>query len=105
MRDVYIAGTGMTAFGKFMDSSVRKLAEESTAEALRDAHASPGDVEIAFFSNATAGILTGQEMIRGQVALRYTGVLGVPIVNVENACASASSAFWLAHMAVASGSL
>ena len=103
MRDVYIAGTGMTAFGKFMDSSVRKLAEEATAEALRDAHAAPGDVEIAFFANATAGIMTGQEMIRGQVALRYTGVLGVPIVNVENACASASSAFWLAHMAVASG--
>ena len=103
MRDVYIAGAGMTAFGKFMDSSVRKLAEEATAEALRDAHATPGDVEMAFFSNATAGILTGQEMIRGQVALRHTGVLGVPIVNVENACASASSAFYLAHMAVASG--
>lgn len=103
MRDVYIAGAGMTAFGKFMDSSVRKLAEEATAEALRDARATPGDVEMAFFSNATAGILTGQEMIRGQVALRNTGVLGVPIVNVENACASASSAFYLAHMAVASG--
>jgi acetyl-CoA acyltransferase len=103
MRDVYIAGAGMTAFGKFMDSSVRKLAEEATAEALRDAQATPGDIEMAFFSNATAGILTGQEMIRGQVALRNTGVLGVPIVNVENACASASSAFWLAHMAVASG--
>jgi acetyl-CoA acetyltransferase len=93
----------MTAFGKFMDSSVRKLAEEATAAALRDAQASPGDIEMAFFSNATAGILNGQEMIRGQVALRNTGVLGVPIVNVENACASASSAFWLAHMAVASG--
>src|ERR671929_1081286 len=103
MRDVYIAGTGMTAFGKFMDSSVRKLAEEATAEALRDAQAAPSDIEMAFFSNATAGILTGQEMIRGQVALRNTGVLGVPIVNVENACASASSAFFLAHMAVASG--
>jgi acetyl-CoA acyltransferase len=103
MRDVFIAGTGMTAFGKFMDSSVRKLAEEATAEALRDARAAPGDIEMAFFSNATAGILTGQEMIRGQVALRNTGVLGVPIVNVENACASASSAFWLAHMAVSSG--
>src|SRR4051812_19978350 len=103
MRDVYIAGAGMTAFGKVMDSSVRKLAEEATSEALRDAQAAPGDVEMAFFSNATAGILTGQEMIRGQVALRNTGVLGVPIVNVENACASASSAFWLAHMAGASG--
>jgi acetyl-CoA acetyltransferase len=103
MRDVYIAGVGMTAFGKFMDSSVRKLAEEATADALRDAQATPGDIEMAFFSNATAGIMTGQEMIRGQVALRNTGVLGVPMVNVENACASASSAFFLAHMAVASG--
>ena len=60
---------------------------------------------MAFFSNAVAGILTGQEMIRGQVALRNTGILGVPIVNVENACASASSAFFLAHMAVASGAV
>ncbi|HET9769906.1 MAG TPA: thiolase family protein [Acidimicrobiia bacterium] len=103
MRDVFIAGTGMTAFGKFMESSVRKLAEEATADALRDAQAGPGDIEMAFFANATAGIMTGQEMIRGQVALRNTGILGVPIVNVENACASASSAFYLAHMAVASG--
>jgi acetyl-CoA acetyltransferase len=105
MRDVYIAGAGMTAFGKFMDSTIRSLAEEATAEALSDAGAKPGDIEMAFFSNATAGILTGQEMIRGQVALRHTGVLGVPIVNVENACASASSAFYLAWMAVASGSV
>jgi len=105
MRDVYIAGTGMTAFGKFMDSTIRSLAEEATAEALADAGATPGDVEMAFFSNATAGILTGQEMIRGQVALRHTGLLGVPIVNVENACASASSAFYLAWMAVSSGAV
>jgi acetyl-CoA acetyltransferase len=95
----------MTAFGKFMDSTVRSLAEEAVADALRDAQATPGDIEMAFFSNATAGILTGQEMIRGQVALRNTGILGVPIVNVENACASASSAFFLAHMAVASGAV
>jgi acetyl-CoA acetyltransferase len=44
-------------------------------------------------------------MIRGQSALRHTGVLGVPIVNVENACASASSAFWLAWMSVSSGAV
>jgi acetyl-CoA acetyltransferase len=105
MRDVYVAGVGMTAFGKFMDSSIRTLAEEATAEALADAGATPSDIEMAFFSNATAGIMTGQEMIRGQVALRNTGILGVPIVNVENACASASSAFYLACMAVSSGAV
>src|ERR1044072_5403423 len=103
MREVYVAGVGMTRFGKFPDASVRSLAEEAPAAALSDATLSAGQVEMAFFANATAGILHGQEMIRGQVALRHTGLLGIPIVNVENACASASSAFYLAWMAVASG--
>ncbi|HEY4409094.1 MAG TPA: thiolase family protein [Acidimicrobiia bacterium] len=105
MRDVHVAGVGMTRFGKFPDSSVRSLAEEAAARALADADLPPGEVEMAFFANATAGILHGQEMIRGQVALRHTGLLGIPIVNVENACASASSAFYLAWMAVASGAV
>lgn len=105
MREVVVAGAAMTRFGKFMDSTIRSLAEEATRDALADANAEPSDVGMAFFSNATAGILTGQEMIRGQVALRHTGLLGIPIVNVENACASASSAFSLACMAVGSGAV
>ena len=47
--------------------------------------------------------MTGQESIRGQVMLRHTGLLGVPIVNVENACASSSTAFHLGWQAVAAG--
>ncbi len=103
MGDVQVIGAAMTRFGKFMDRSVRSLAEEAVRDALDDASVPPGEVDIAFFSNAVAGVLTGQEMIRGQVALRHTGLLGIPIVNVENACASASTAFYLAWMAVASG--
>ena len=105
MRDVVVAGAAMTRFGKFVDSTIRSLAEEATREALADASARPEDIGMAFFANATAGILSGQEMIRGQVALRHTGLLGIPIVNVENACASASSAFSLACMAVGSGAV
>jgi acetyl-CoA acyltransferase len=105
MREVLIAGASMTRFGKFPDTTVRALAEEATRDALADATVSPADVEMAFFSNAVGGILQGQEMIRGQVALRHTGLLGIPIVNVENACASASSAFFLACMAVSSGAV
>jgi acetyl-CoA acyltransferase len=105
MRDVLVAGAAMTRFGKYMDSTIRTLAEEATRDALADANAEASDVGMAFFSNATAGILTGQEMIRGQVALRHTGLLGIPIVNVENACAWASSAFALACMAVGSGAV
>jgi acetyl-CoA acyltransferase len=100
---VIVAGVGMTAFGKHPERGVRSLAEESVGEALKDAGVAPKDIEAVFFSNAIAGLITGQEMIRGQVALRNTGILGVPLFNVENACASASSAFHLAWMAIRSG--
>jgi acetyl-CoA acetyltransferase len=103
MRDVVVAGVGMTRFGKFLDRSVRSLAEEAVRAALKDAGVEPAGVQIAFFSNAVGGLITGQEMIPGQAALRHTGLLGVPLFNVENACASASSAFHLAWMTVASG--
>jgi acetyl-CoA acyltransferase len=103
MRDVVVAGIGMTRFGKFLDRGIRSLAEEAVRSALEDAGAEPAGVQTAFFSNAVGGLITGQEMIPGQAALRHTGVLGVPVFNVENACASASSAFHLAWMTVASG--
>ena len=105
MGEVFVAGAAMTRFGKFPDTTIRALAEEATRGALDDAGVTPADIGMVFFSNAVAGILTNQEMIRGQVALRYTGLLGVPMVNVENACASASSAFHLACMAVGSGAV
>ena len=102
MRKVVVAGVGMTQFAKH-EEGVRPLAEQAVAEAIGDAGATPGDVGMAFFANAVAGLITGQEMIRGQVALQNTGLQGIPMVDVENACASASSAFHLAWMAVAAG--
>lgn len=103
MRDALVAGVGMTAFGKFAERSIGALAAEATSTALADARIPAEDVGFVFFSNAAAGILSGQEMIRGQVMLRGTGLEGKPLVNVENACASGSSAFFLAWLAVASG--
>src|SRR5579872_7066508 len=103
MREVVIAGAGMTPFGKFLERPLRALAGEAVREALADARIEADAVGMVFFGNATAGLVTGQEMIRGQAALRDTGLLGLPLVNVENACASGSSAVHLAWMAVASG--
>jgi acetyl-CoA acetyltransferase len=105
MRDVLIAGVGMTPFGKFPQSSLRALAERATADAISDAGASPCDVEMAFVGNAVGGLITGQEMIRAQVALRDSGLLGIPMMSVENACASSSTATHLAWQAVASGAV
>ncbi len=101
--NVVVAGVGMTRFGKYLERGVRSLAEEAVGDALKDAGLEAKDVQTAYFANAVSGLITGQEMIRGQAALRNTGLLGIPIFNVENACASAASAFHLAWMAVASG--
>ena len=103
MRDVHIIGASVTAFGKFPDRTLRSLVHEAVTGALADAGVEAGDVGMVFSGNAVAGLITGQEMVRGQVALADTGLLGIPIVNVENACASSSSAAHLAWLAVASG--
>ena len=103
MRKAMIGGTGITPFGKFLESGVRPLTERAVSDSLKDAAVGIEDVEMVFFGNAAGGLLTGQECVRGQVALRHSGLLGKPIVNVENACASSSTAFQLARMAVASG--
>ena len=95
----------MTRFGKFPETSVRRLAAEAAEAALRDAGLVASDIGFVAFANAVGGLLQGQEMIRGQAALRHTGLSGTPMVNVENACASSSTAFHLACTAVASGAV
>ncbi len=103
MRPVYVGGASMTRFAKHTDRSFASLAAEATSGALGDCGVDAGAVDFVAFGNAAAGILTGQEMIRAQIALAGTGLEGAPMINVENACASASSAFHLAWMAIASG--
>jgi acetyl-CoA acetyltransferase len=103
MREVVVLGVGMHAFGKFPEISLRELAGVAGRAALRDAGVKPSEVQAGFFANALGGLLTGQESIRGQIALREAGVAGVPIVNVENACASGSTAFHQAVLSVAAG--
>src|ERR1700745_4056225 len=103
MRKVVVAGIGQTAFGKFLDRNVRSLAEEALKATLKDAGVDASRIGVVYFANALSGLMTGQETIRGQVALRHTPLMGTPTINVDNACASGSSAFHLAWLAVASG--
>lgn len=99
----YVAGVGMTPTGKFLDRSIKQLTADAVSAALADAGLAVADIQAAFFSNATQGVLEGQTMVRGQIALRPLGIEGIPVYNLENACASASSAFNLAVQAVRSG--
>ena len=103
MRDVYVAGVGMTKFAKQPDRSLKDLTAEAVNAAMKDAGQTVGEVQSCYFGNAVAGSITGQEMLAGQFLLRPLGVGGIPVFNVENACASASTAFHLAWQAVATG--
>ena len=93
----------MTCFGKFPQKSLKDLAYEPVWNVIRESKIDPHDIDIAFVGNAYAGVITGQESVRGQVMLREVGLNRIPIINVENACASSSTAFYLAKNAVASG--
>lgn len=105
MRPVYIVGVGMTRFGKHPGESYQQLAAEATRAALLDAGLSASAVQNAFVGSAINASTTHQEMIVGQIALRSLGVADIPIFNIENACASASSALHLGWMSVASGTV
>jgi acetyl-CoA acetyltransferase len=103
MRNVYVAGIGMTRFAKQPGRSLKDLTAEAVQAAMKDAAVAVEDVGACYFGNAVAGSMTGQEMLAGQFLLRPLGFGGLPVVNVENACASAATAFHLAWQAVATG--
>jgi acetyl-CoA acetyltransferase len=98
-----IAGVGMTDFGKFPERGLKSLAGEAINSALADAGLQPGEVEAAYMGNAAASLITGQAMIAGQVILRSLGIGRIPVVNVENACATSATAFQQAERMIACG--
>lgn len=100
---VHIAGISMTALGKRPGDTVKSLVAEAVMAALADAGARTGDIEAAWFSNTRQPMLEGQNTVRGQIALRPLGLTGISIVNVENACASGSTALWSAMQWIRAG--
>lgn len=104
MKDIFIVGVGMTPFGRLLERSVYDMVGEAVGLALADAGATTRDVGSAFYSTLTNGQFQGQTAIPGPIAMRRLGIESVPVFSVENACASGTSAFNLATMALAAGS-
>lgn len=101
--NAYIAGTGMTRFGKFLDRGLKSLAAEAIDAALRDAGLAKEDIQAAYMGNGAAGVITGQVLIPGEVVLRGMGIGRIPVVNVENACATSATAFQQAAAMITAG--
>jgi acetyl-CoA acetyltransferase len=102
-KDIFVAGVGMTKFGRHPDRPVWSLAEEALNLSMADAGADKGAIEQVFYGGATQGPLQGQFAIPGQVVLNRLGIGGVPAFNIENACSSGTSAFQLAATAIRAG--
>lgn len=98
-----VAGVGMTPFGKHLDKSIKWLGGQPALEAIQDAGISPAEIEAAYVGNCAAGLVTGQESIRGQVVLSSIGLGKFPIINIENACGSGSTALNQAAMMISAG--
>jgi len=103
MSNIYIAGVGMTKFGRHIERTLESLTGEAIEKALADAGCDKDEIGTAFFTGCTQGHLHGQGMVLGQVYLSKNGIEGIPIFNVENACASGSSGFYLANQMLKSG--
>jgi len=94
--NIFVVGVGMTPFGRHLDKNLKKLTAWAIEDALQDGRIERREIGAAFFANTMQGHMQGQHCIRGQVVLLPSGIQGIPIVNVENACASGSTAFHLA---------
>ena len=98
MRDVAMVGGNMIKFGRYPDKDVVQLAADATIGALKDAGISINEVEMV----ASGNLYQSNAMI-GQRVMKEIGATGVPVVNVANACATGSTAFREAYLAIASG--
>jgi acetyl-CoA acetyltransferase len=101
--EVYVVGVGMTQFGLQPGRSIKEMVREAVECCLSDAGAAVADVQAIHFSNMGQSVLEGQTATPGQIALRPLGFQGVPISNVENGCASGSTALYMAWLQVKAG--
>lgn len=102
-QNIYVAGIGITNFGKQLERSVKDLVRQAVTSALKDAGCEASHIQAAYFGSAGQGHMEGQTMVAGEIALQAMGIAGIPVTNVENACATSSTALNAARLFVASG--
>jgi len=102
-ENVYVIGVGHIKFGKNYEETMKSMTGESVKLALKDCGLGKKEVQAAWFSNAGWGQSGFQHCIRGQVALSANGIDKIPMTNVENACASGSTAFHGAWTSIKAG--
>jgi acetyl-CoA acetyltransferase len=96
-REVYVAGIGLHPFGKFPELTTKQMSEVAVLDALRDGGVPFRDVQAAYYGQVY------RDGTSGQLVLQEFGLTGIPVINVRNACASGSTAFWQAFQLIEAG--
>ena len=96
--DVFILGINMTKFGKHPDKDTTDLGAEAALAALDDGGVTIRDIDVI-----GAGNLLGGPGGFGQMLQKQIGQTGVPVYNVQNACATGATALRTAIMAIKAG--
>ena len=97
LREVSVIGVGMSRFAKQPEVSIVDLTQAPILDALEDAGVAVGQVQAAYSGSVFGGSGLGQKVLKG------IGISSIPILNLENACSSGSSAVREAWLGVASG--
>jgi benzoylsuccinyl-CoA thiolase BbsB subunit len=97
MRDVVVLGAGLHRFGRFPDKSLEDLGREAISNALADAGVPFKEIEVAYVGRVLAGMGAGLSVVSEM------GQTGIPVINIEMACGSSTSAFREAYLNVAHG--
>jgi len=97
MREVAVIGAGLVPFGKYPDKTLADIAWPAVKQAIQDSGIKKTEIGAAYCGTALGGMMAGQRI------LKKIGLTGLPIINIENACSSSSTAFREAWIAVAAG--
>ena len=96
MRNVAVVGAGVFPFGRHQDLLYVEMGRPAVNEAIEDAGIDRKEIQSCYVGT-TGGVGVGHEIVN------ETGIIGIPITRVENACVSGSNAFRMAWMDVALG--
>ena len=97
MRDVAIIGLGTTKFGKQPETTFEKLGREAVTKAIKDAGVDSNQIQFAYCGTVYGGMCMSQRI------LKEVGIANREMVNVDNACASGSTALRCVWYAISSG--
>jgi benzoylsuccinyl-CoA thiolase BbsB subunit len=97
MREVAIIGAGLVPFGKYPEKTLANIAWPAVKQAVEESGLKKSAIEAAYCGTALGGMMAGQRI------LKKLGITGLPIINIENACSSSSTAFREAWISVAAG--